>query len=39
VKTPLGLPHQLARRNAMQEEAARNPPQHVLLGLRKHNKV
>jgi hypothetical protein len=39
VKTPLGLTHQLARRNAMQEEAARDPPQHVLLGLRKHKKV
>jgi hypothetical protein len=39
VETPLGLPHQLARRNAMQKEAARDPPQHVLLGLRKHKKV
>jgi hypothetical protein len=34
VETPLGLPHQLARRNAMQEETAGNPPQHVLLGLK-----
>ncbi len=34
MKTPLGLPHQLARRDAVQEETARNPPQHVLLGLK-----
>ncbi len=38
VEAPLGLPHQLARRNPVQEKAARNPPQHVLLGLREHNK-
>jgi hypothetical protein len=37
VKTPLGLAHQLARRNAMKEEAARDPPQHVLFGLGQHN--
>jgi hypothetical protein len=36
VKTPLGLAHQLARCNTVQEETARDPPQHVLLSLRKH---
>ncbi len=39
VKTPLGLPHQLARRNTVQEETAGDPPQHVLLGLREYTKV
>jgi hypothetical protein len=34
VKTPLRLAHQLARCNTVQEEAARNPSQHVLLGLK-----
>ncbi len=39
VEAPLGLPHQLARRNAVQKETAGDPPQHVLLGLRKQNKI
>ncbi len=38
MKIPLGLPHQLARRNTVQKETAGDPPQHVLLRLRKYKR-